>query len=33
MTVNLLDFNLQQLTAFLEAAGEKLFRAKQLLRW
>ncbi|MGD9787786.1 MAG: 23S rRNA (adenine(2503)-C(2))-methyltransferase RlmN [Sulfuricellaceae bacterium] len=33
MTVNLLDFNLQQLSAFLEAAGEKLFRAKQLLRW
>ncbi len=33
MTVNLLDFNLQQLSAFLEEAGEKPFRAKQLLRW
>jgi 23S rRNA (adenine2503-C2)-methyltransferase len=33
MTVNLLDFNLQQLSAFLEGVGEKPFRAKQLLRW
>lgn len=33
MTVNLLDFNLQRLSAFLEEAGEKPFRAKQLLRW
>jgi len=33
MTVNLLDFNLQQLSVFLEKAGEKPFRAKQLLRW
>lgn len=33
MTVNLLDFNLQRLSVFLEEAGEKPFRAKQLLRW
>lgn len=33
MTVNLLDFNLPGLSAFLAEAGEKPFRAKQLLRW
>ena len=33
MPVNLLDFDLPQLTAFFEEIGEKPFRAKQLLRW
>ncbi|MHB9119423.1 MAG: 23S rRNA (adenine(2503)-C(2))-methyltransferase RlmN [Burkholderiales bacterium] len=33
MTVNLLDFDLDGLTAFLGEIGEKPFRAKQLLRW
>lgn len=33
MTVNLLDFNAQQLTDFCTEIGEKPFRAKQLLRW
>lgn len=33
MSVNLLDFDLPQLTAFFEEIGEKPFRAKQLLRW
>ena len=33
MPVNLLDFDLPQLTAFFAEIGEKPFRAKQLLRW
>lgn len=33
MTVNLLDFNAEQLTDFCTGIGEKPFRAKQLLRW
>jgi 23S rRNA (adenine2503-C2)-methyltransferase len=33
MPVNLLDFDLPQLTAFFEEIGEKPFRAKQVLRW
>ncbi len=33
MTVNLLDFDLDGLTAFCEQLGEKRFRATQLFRW
>jgi len=33
MTVNLLDFDLEALTAFCERLGEKRFRATQLFRW
>ena len=33
MPVNLLDFDLAQLTAFFAEIGEKPFRAKQVLRW
>ena len=33
MTVNLLDFDADGLTAFFAEHGEKPFRAKQLLRW
>lgn len=33
MTVNLLDFDLDGLTAFCEQLGEKRFRAVQLFRW
>ncbi len=33
MTVNLLDFDQPQLTAFFAGLGEKPFRAKQLMRW
>lgn len=33
MTINLLNFNAQQLTDFCVELGEKPFRAKQLLRW
>lgn len=33
MTVNLLNYDLASLTAFLEEIGEKPFRAKQLMRW
>jgi 23S rRNA (adenine2503-C2)-methyltransferase len=33
MLVNLLDFDLQGLTAFCQSLGEKSFRAKQLFRW
>jgi 23S rRNA (adenine2503-C2)-methyltransferase len=33
MPVNLLDFNLVQLTDYFAGIGEKPFRAKQLLRW
>lgn len=33
MTINLLDFNAQNLTGFCGGIGEKPFRAKQLLRW
>lgn len=33
MAVNLLDLDAQGLTAFLDGAGEKPFRAKQVLRW
>ncbi|WP_302172701.1 23S rRNA (adenine(2503)-C(2))-methyltransferase RlmN [uncultured Hydrogenophaga sp.] len=33
MTVNLLDFDLDGLTAFCERLGEKRFRAVQLFRW
>lgn len=33
MTVNLLDFDLEGLTAFCEKLGEKRFRAVQLFRW
>lgn len=31
--VNLLDFNLPQLTQYFESIGEKSFRAKQVMRW
>ena len=31
--VNLLDFNLPQLTQYFESIGEKPFRAKQIMRW
>ena len=33
MTVNLLNFDADGLTAFFAEHGEKPFRAKQLLRW
>ena len=33
MSVNLLDFDLDGLTAFCQRLGEKSFRAKQLFRW
>ena len=33
MTVNLLNFDLEGLTAFCEGLGEKRFRATQLFRW
>ena len=33
MTVNLLDFDLEGLTAYCEQLGEKRFRAVQLFRW
>jgi 23S rRNA (adenine2503-C2)-methyltransferase len=33
MAVNLLDFDLEGLTAFCESLGEKRFRAVQLFRW
>jgi len=33
MPVNLLDFDLKQLTDFLASIGEKPFRARQLMRW
>ena len=33
MTVNLLDFDLQELTVFCAKLGEKSFRATQLFRW
>jgi 23S rRNA (adenine2503-C2)-methyltransferase len=33
MSVNLLDFDLEGLTAFCEGLGEKRFRATQLFRW
>lgn len=33
MTVNLLDFNQQQLAEYFQQLGEKPFRAKQLMRW
>ena len=33
MTINLLDFNVKQLTNYCEEIGEKPFRAKQLSRW
>ena len=33
MTVNLLDFDLDALSAFCEGLGEKRFRATQLFRW
>jgi len=33
MTVNLLDYDLEGLTAFCERLGEKRFRATQLFRW
>ena len=33
MTVNLLDYDLEGLTAFCEGLGEKRFRAVQLFRW
>ncbi|MCW5622668.1 MAG: 23S rRNA (adenine(2503)-C(2))-methyltransferase RlmN [Burkholderiales bacterium] len=33
MPVNLLDFDLPQLTDFLASIGEKPFRARQLMRW
>jgi 23S rRNA (adenine2503-C2)-methyltransferase len=33
MPVNLLDFDLKQLTDFLASVGEKPFRARQLMRW
>jgi 23S rRNA (adenine2503-C2)-methyltransferase len=33
MTINLLDFDLEGLTAFCEQLGEKRFRATQLFRW
>lgn len=31
--INLMEFNLPQLEAFVEGLGEKRFRAKQLMRW
>jgi 23S rRNA (adenine2503-C2)-methyltransferase len=33
MAVNLLDFDLEQLTAYCESLGQKRFRAVQLFRW
>jgi 23S rRNA (adenine2503-C2)-methyltransferase len=33
MPVNLLDFDLARLTAFVQEIGEKPFRARQLMRW
>jgi 23S rRNA (adenine2503-C2)-methyltransferase len=33
MKVNLLDYDAEQMTAYLTALGEKPFRAKQLLKW
>jgi len=33
MPVNLLDFDLKQLTDFIASVGEKPFRARQLMRW
>jgi 23S rRNA (adenine2503-C2)-methyltransferase len=33
MTANLLDYDLESLTAFCEGLGEKRFRATQLFRW
>ena len=33
MTVNLLDFNQEQLAEYFQGIGEKPFRAKQLMRW
>jgi len=33
MKQNLLDFDVQQLTAWFAENGEKPFRAKQVLRW
>jgi len=33
MPVNLLDFDLKQLTDFVASIGEKPFRARQLMRW
>ncbi|MFM2397523.1 MAG: dual-specificity methyltransferase RlmN, partial [Pseudomonadota bacterium] len=33
MKQNLLDFDVQQLTAWFAEHGEKPFRAKQVLRW
>ncbi len=33
MPVNLLDFDLPQLTEYLASVGEKPFRARQLMRW
>jgi len=33
VTTNLLDFDVQQLTAWFAEQGEKPFRAKQVLRW
>ncbi len=33
MPVNLLDFDLRQLTDFVSSVGEKPFRARQLMRW
>jgi len=33
MTVNLLNFNQQQLAEYFQGLGEKPFRAKQLMRW
>ena len=33
MAVNLLDLDLEGLTAFCESLGEKRFRAVQLFRW
>jgi 23S rRNA (adenine2503-C2)-methyltransferase len=31
--INLLDFNLQQMSAFFEEIGEKKFRAQQVIQW
>ena len=33
MTINLLDFDAADLTAFFAEHGEKPFRARQVLRW
>jgi 23S rRNA (adenine2503-C2)-methyltransferase len=33
MTVNLLDFNQEQLAEYFQSLGEKPFRARQLMRW